>query len=81
MKKDKKRFLPHYAPEIANRKELPVNIKFAQFYALDLRESEDVNSPKSTSDECYLGVKIDDYQTNRFNVFGTLGKPISKMIQ
>jgi len=81
MKKDKKKYLSYYSPEILRKKELPVNFEYAQFYTLDIRDDQNEDSMDSPPDEHFLGIEITDYQTNRFGVFSTLGKPISKMIQ
>ncbi len=81
MKGDKKKFLSYYSPEILRKKEMPVNFEYAQFYTLDVKEDQSEEGMSTPSDEHFLGVEINDYQTNRFGVFSTLGKPISKIIQ
>lgn len=81
MKEDKNKYLSYYSPEILRKKELPVNFEYAQFYTLDIREDQGEENMSAPPDEYFLGVEIKDYQTNRFGIFSTLGKPISKMIR
>lgn len=82
MKPDKKRYLTHFHPEILEKKELPYNFEFTQFYAMDIKSDEDKDSPiDSQLEEDFFGIKISAYKTDRFGVFNTLGKPISKMIR
>ncbi|MDO8366310.1 MAG: hypothetical protein Q7T20_05890 [Saprospiraceae bacterium] len=81
MKTDKKRYLSHYFPEILRKKELPVNFEFTQFYTMDIRNEEDEDKRSIPLDEQFIDVKISAYQTDKFKVFSTLGKPISKIIR
>ena len=81
MKENKKKYLSYYSPEILRKKELPVNFEYSQFYTLDIREDQSDSGTSVPSDEYFLGVEVTDYQTNRYGIFSTLGKPISKMIQ
>lgn len=81
MKTDKKRYLSYYTPEILQKKELPVNFAFTQFYTLDNKSKEDEDENDIPFDERFLGVKISAYQTDTFNVFSTLGKPVSKIVR
>ena len=81
MKESKKKYLSYYSPEILRRKELPVNFEYAQFYTLDVKEDQSEETLSTPSDEHFLGIEITEYQTNRFGVFSTLGKPISRIIQ
>lgn len=81
MKKDKSKFLSHYSTEIHRRKELPVNFEYAQFYSLHTEKEPADESVNAPTDEYFLGVEITEYQTTRFAIFSTLGKPISKMIR
>ena len=81
MKTEKKRYLSHYTPEILQKKELPVNFKFAQFYSMDTRTEENEDKSITPLDKRFLDIKINAYKTDCFNIMATLGKPISKIIR
>lgn len=81
MKTDKKRYLSYYTPEILQKKELPVNFKFAQFYTMDTRTEENKDKSIAPLDKSFLEIKVNAYKTNCFNIMATLGKPISKIIR
>lgn len=75
---DEKRLLSYHFPEIKDNPNLPINYSFSQLYAT-ISVKED-----GTQDGCIedrINVQVTSYQTERYEVISTLGKPISKIVQ
>jgi hypothetical protein len=77
MKANKKRYLTYFSPELKRKTVFPVNFSFTQFYALDTGDEDQ----KKFEEDTQLVVRVDDYATDHFAIFSTLGKPISKIIR
>lgn len=75
---DDKRLLSYHFPEIKDNPNLPINYSFAQLYAtIDVKE----DGTQDGSIENSLDVSVVPYQTDKYTVMSTLGKPISKIVQ
>ncbi|MBN8677663.1 MAG: hypothetical protein J0M29_05515 [Chitinophagales bacterium] len=78
MKDKKKRLLKHYLPDILNGPNLPANYQFAQLFTLS-SINENGTGDISSLDSLYI--EVSDYQTEKYTLMSTLGKPISKIIR